>query len=123
SGTGPSATPTDDTVMGVSRRDRASGAGEPAGCATATGGTPSPTRPGATPAPSRPGGDAPRRTETAAPDRSASRTPSAPHTGPGTPSEDTVPDLPDVPDDGGLIPEDPDPGESVFDVSTGVFDG
>lgn len=123
SGTGPSATPTDDTVMGVSRRDRASGAGEPAGCATATGGTPSPTRPGATPAPSRPGGDAPRRTETAAPDPSASRTPSAPHTGPGTPSEDTVPDLPDVPDDGGLIPEDPDPGESVFDVSTGVFDG
>ncbi|MEU0785250.1 DUF6777 domain-containing protein [Streptomyces sp. NPDC006173] len=101
SGTGPAVAPTDDTAMGVSRRDRPSGPGEPADCATATRGAPPPTRPGATPAPSHSGGEAPRRTETPAPDPSASRTP----------------------DDGGLIPDDPDPGESVFDVSTGVFDG
>ncbi|MEU8792316.1 DUF6777 domain-containing protein [Streptomyces sp. NPDC048643] len=118
SGTGPSATPTDDTVMGVSRRDRPSGPGEPGDCATATRGAPPPTRPGATPAPSDSGGGAPRRSETAAPGHPDSPTPSAPPTGPGTPPEDTAPGLPDAPGDGGLIPDDPDPGESVFDVST-----
>ncbi|MER5876095.1 DUF6777 domain-containing protein [Streptomyces sp. NPDC001910] len=123
SGTGPSATPTDDSVMGVSRHGRPSAPGEPADCATATRSAPPPTRPGPTPAPSRSDGGVPRPSGTATPDRPATRTPSAPPTGPGTPSEDTAPDLPDAPGDGGLLPDDPDPGESVFDVSTGVFDG
>ncbi|MET8032634.1 DUF6777 domain-containing protein [Streptomyces sp. NPDC005345] len=110
SGTGPSATPTDDSVLGVSRHDRPSAPGEPDGCAT-------------TPAPSRSDGGVPRPSGTATPGRPATRTPSAPPTGTAIPPEDTVPDLPDAPGDGGLLPDDPDPGESVFDVSTGVFDG
>ncbi|MER7976765.1 DUF6777 domain-containing protein [Streptomyces sp. NPDC095817] len=110
SGTGPSATPTDDSVLGVSRHDRPSAPGEPDGCAT-------------TPAPSHSDGGVPRPSGTATPGRPATRTPSAPPTGTATPPEDTVPDLPDAPGDGGLLPDDPDPGESVFDVSTGVFDG
>ncbi|MFD9585724.1 DUF6777 domain-containing protein [Streptomyces sp. NPDC059980] len=110
SGTGPSATPTDDSVLGVSRHDRPSAPGEPDGCAT-------------TPAPSHSDGGVPRPSGTATPGHPATRTPSAPPTGTATPPEDTLPDLPDAPGDGGLLPDDPDPGESVFDVSTGVFDG
>ncbi|MFC8967589.1 DUF6777 domain-containing protein [Streptomyces sp. NPDC057094] len=106
SGTGPSATPTDDSVMGVSRHDRPSAPG----CAT-------------TPAPSHSDGGVPRPSGTATPGHPATRTPSAPPSGTAAPPEDTAPDLPDAPGDGGLLPDDPDPGESVFDVSTGVFDG
>ncbi|MFG2449605.1 DUF6777 domain-containing protein [Streptomyces sp. NPDC048512] len=124
SGTGPSVAPTDESVMGVSRHDRPSASGEPADCATATRGAPPPTRPGTTPAPSHSDGEVPRPRGTATPCHPATRTPSAPPTGPpGTPPEATAPGLPDAPGDGGLVPDDPDPGESVFGVSTGVFDG
>ncbi|MFJ7301392.1 DUF6777 domain-containing protein [Streptomyces sp. NPDC099088] len=124
SGTGPSVAPTDESVMGVSRHDRPSASGEPADCATATRGAPPPTRPGTTPAPSHSDGEVPRPRGTATPGHPATRTPSAPPTGPpGTPPEGTAPGLPDAPGDGGPVPDDPDPGESVFGVSTGVFDG
>lgn len=70
---------------------------------------------------SRPG--RPARHEEPAACPTASREPSEPSTGPGTPTEDTGPGLPDEPGDGGLLPDEPDPGASVFGVSTGVLAG
>ncbi|MGD1218960.1 DUF6777 domain-containing protein [Streptomyces krungchingensis] len=90
-------------------------AGDPVACATAT---PSATESGTAQSP-------PDRS--AAPGRSASAVPPAPPSDPGTPDEDTgpetVPEDPDVPDGGGLVPEETADTDTIFDAATDVFGG
>ncbi|MFD4547786.1 DUF6777 domain-containing protein [Streptomyces sp. NPDC058466] len=68
-------------------------------------------------------------TDPTSPDRSASQEPSSPSapSSESSPSDedigpDTVPDSPDLPDGGGLIPEEPPSAESIFDAPTDIFD-
>ncbi|MEW2167350.1 DUF6777 domain-containing protein [Streptomyces sp. NPDC007084] len=123
SGTGPAATPPEDSVMDVSRHDRRSSSDRPSRGAPLSGSAPSS---GSDRAARR---DDPAGCPTATREPSDPSEPAEPSTGPGTPTEDTTPDLPDLPDvpdlpgDGGLVPVQPDPGESVLDVSAGVFAG
>ncbi|MFF4346003.1 DUF6777 domain-containing protein [Streptomyces sp. NPDC001530] len=123
---------------------------EPSKCATATVTAPPTTQPGGTPAPSdgtpsseppsaaTPSNEPPSAqstapgTDTTAPgeDRSPSGEPASPldpsEGSSGTGSEDigpdTVPESPDVPDGGGLIPDDSATSDSIFDAPTDVFD-
>ena len=119
--------------------DPADRAAAPPECPTATVTAPPTTEPGSTPPPSdrTPPSESPSdrstapETGTTSPDRSASDEPSspAPSSEPDTSSTsgedigpDTVPDSPDVPDGGGLIPDDPPTSDSIFDAPTDVFD-
>ncbi|GGN58140.1 hypothetical protein GCM10011579_021100 [Streptomyces albiflavescens] len=135
----PSATETAPGVTGDSEdppfdaarlRPPADASGDPAAehskCPTGTATAPPTTAPESVPAPSdrTPSGEsAAPRSPTAAPDRSASEEPASPldpsseDLGP-----DTVPDGPDVPDGGGLIPDESPPPDSIFDAPTDVFD-
>lgn len=91
----------------------------PAGCPTGTA-TPTAT-PTVPPSPAEPGGP---RSAPAEPSAPASRT--EPETSPGSSEEvgpEAVPDGPDTPDGGGLIPDDPGATDSIFGSPTDVFDG
>ncbi|MFF7887269.1 DUF6777 domain-containing protein [Streptomyces sp. NPDC007896] len=78
-------------------------------------------QPGISPPPLAPKTPAPTSTEN---DRNVPRDPLAPL----DPSEeeigpDTVPEIPDLPDGGGLIPDESPDADTVFDAPTDVFDG
>ncbi|MEV7343384.1 DUF6777 domain-containing protein [Streptomyces sp. NPDC093544] len=123
---------------------------EPADCATASVTAPPTTDPGSTLTPSDESTSPETRTETGTetetitPDRSTPEDPSTTEDlttpdEPGTPDEqsapldsttsseevgpDTVPDSPDVPDGGGMIPDEPTTSDSVFDAATDVSGG
>lgn len=135
--TDPADEPTNPADESMDPADRAA---EPPQCPTATVKAPPTTDPGTTPPPSdrTPSNGTPSdrstapETGTTSPDRSASDEPSAPpapSSEPDTSSPsgedigpDTVPDSPDVPDGGGLIPDDPSTSDSIFDAPTDVFD-
>ncbi|WP_327433843.1 DUF6777 domain-containing protein [Streptomyces sp. NBC_01236] len=129
----------DPTDLADEPTDPADRAAAPPACPTATVTAPPTTEPGSTPPPSdrTPPSESPSdrstapETGTTSPDRSASDEPSspAPSSEPDTSSTsgedigpDTVPDSPDVPDGGGLIPDDPPTSDSIFDAPTDVFD-
>ncbi|MBT2416479.1 hypothetical protein J7F01_27170 [Streptomyces sp. ISL-22] len=85
----------------------------PADCPTATVTTP--------PSTTRPDSGLTSPEETGVPDSGT-----APETSPGSSQEvgpDAVPDTPDLPDGGGLIPDAPDSSDSIFGSPTDVFDG
>ncbi|WP_406176347.1 DUF6777 domain-containing protein [Streptomyces sp. NBC_00996] len=115
----------------------ADASGDPAAehsrCPTDTATAPPTTAPESRPAPSdgtASGESTAPQTRTAAPDRSASEEPTSPLAPPsgssGTGNEDigpdTLPDSPDVPDGGGLIPDESPAPDSIFDAPTDVFD-
>ncbi|WP_369250943.1 DUF6777 domain-containing protein [Streptomyces sp. R41] len=138
-GTGDSEAPLFDAAR---LRPSADASGDPAAersqCPTDTATASPTTAPESTPAPSdgTPSGKPPSdestgpETRSAAPDRSASEEPASPldpsSESSGTGSEDigpdTVPDSPDVPDGGGLIPDESPGVDSIFDAPTDVFD-
>ncbi|MFD9324552.1 DUF6777 domain-containing protein [Streptomyces sp. NPDC060065] len=116
---------------------------EPSDCATATVTAPSATDPGSTLTPwdestspeseSQPGTPTDTATDTITPDGSTPDVPSAPEdfSTPEEPSPpldsttsteevgpETVPESPDLPDGGGLIPDDPTTSDSIFDAAT-----
>ncbi|MCX5562654.1 DUF6777 domain-containing protein [Streptomyces sp. NBC_00038] len=115
---------------------------EPADCATATVTAPPTTDPGSTPTPSDESTTPESETGTITPDQSTPEIPSAtedfstpeePSTldEPSSPLDsttsttsteevgpDTVPESPDLPDGGGLIPDDPTMSDSIFDAAT-----
>jgi hypothetical protein len=97
---------------------------EPSDCPTATVTAPPTTEPDSTRTPSD--RSAAPDTDPASPDESTSEEPSSPLDPSGSASEDigpdTVPDTPDVPDGGGLIPDEPTAPDSIFDAPTDVFD-
>jgi hypothetical protein len=100
---------------------------QPSDCPTATVTAPPTTSPQSSLTPSEES-SAPE-TDSTTPDRSASEQPSSPTDSTSESSAssegigpDTVPDSPDVPDGGGLIPDESPGTSSIFDAPTDVFD-
>ncbi|WP_345656734.1 DUF6777 domain-containing protein [Streptomyces siamensis] len=97
--------------------------GTPTGAPSA--GNPAAACPTATPSATASGTVQSPPDRSAAPGRSAPAVPPAPPSDPGTPDQDmgpdTVPEDPDVPDGGGLVPEESADTDTIFDAATDVF--